>query len=133
LAYHFPKMANLPFDAAIAATAGALRHHGFGVPSDIDVRATSKKKPGVDFRPYPILGASNPQMVYRALQAEEKIGTMLPCNVIVQQLERGQVEVSAVDPVSSMQAVDTPALAGTANKVHDILRRVAEEIGATTR
>lgn len=130
MAYHFSKTLDLPFDAAVSATVEALKRHGFGVLSDIDVQATLKKKINTDFRPYRILGACNPQMAYQALQAEDKIGTMLPCNVIVQQHAGGEVEVSAVDPVSSMQAIDNPALEKTAETVRGMLRKVVEEIGA---
>ena len=133
MVYHFSTTVGLPFDAAVSATTEALQRHGFGVLSDIDVQTTLKKKLDVDFRPYRILGACNPQMAYRALEAEDKIGTMLPCNVIVQQREGGQVEVSAVDPVASMQAIDNPELAGTADKVREMLRQVVEEIGAGTK
>lgn len=108
-----------------------LKRHGFGVLAEIDVQATLKKKLDVDFRPYRILGACNPQMAYRALQAEDKIGTMLPCNVILQQHEGGTVEISAVDPVASMQSIDNPTLADTAQKVRDMLREVIEEIRTT--
>ena len=131
MAYHFSTRLNLPFDAAVAATTEALKRHGFGVLTEIDVQATLKNKLGAAFRPYRILGACNPQMAYRALQAEDKIGTMLPCNVIVQQHEDGAVEVSAVDPVSSMQAIDNPALAETAAKVRDMLKQVVDEIPAS--
>jgi uncharacterized protein (DUF302 family) len=130
MAYHFSKTLDLPFDAAVSATVEALKRHGFGVLSDIDVQATLKRKINTDFRPYRILGACNPQMAYQALQAEDKIGTMLPCNVIVQQHAGGEVEVSAVDPVSSMQAIDNPALEKTAETVRGMLRQVVEEIGA---
>ena len=87
-----------------------------------------KKKLGVDFHPYRILGACNPQMADNALQAEDKIGTMLPCNVVVQQLADGKVEVSAVDPVASMQAISNPSLAETAKKVRDMLKAVIEDL-----
>jgi len=120
----------MPFDAAIAATTEALKDHGFGVLTDIDVQATLKKKLDVAFRPYRILGACNPKMAYRALQAEDKIGTMLPCNVVVQQREDGTVEISAVDPVASMQAIANPALAETAEEVRDVLRKAVEAIPA---
>lgn len=134
MAYHFSTMVDLSFDAAVAATTAALQRHGFGVLSDIDVAATLKKKKlDVSFRPYRILGACNPQMAYRALQAENHIGTMLPCNVIVQQKDGGKVEVSAVDPVASMQAIDNPRLAETAKSVREMLRQVIEEIGAGKR
>jgi len=127
--YHFSKVVDLPFNAAIAATIEALGKHGFGVLTDIDVQATLKKKLDVSFRPYRILGACNPGMAHKALLAEDKIGTMLPCNVLVQELASGKVEVSAVDPVASMQAVENLALAETAIMVRDMLRQVIDEIG----
>ena len=130
MTYHFSKIVSMPFDAAIAATTAALKDHGFGVLTDIDVQATLKKKLDVAFRPYRILGACNPKMAYRALQAEDKIGTMLPCNVVVQQREDGTVEISAVDPVASMQAIANPALAETAEEVRDMLRKAVEAIPA---
>ena len=130
MTYHFSTTTKLSFDAAVAATTEALKRHGFGVLTDIDVRATLKNELDVDFRPYRILGACNPQMAYRALQAEDKIGTMLPCNVVVQQRADGQVEISAVDPVASMQAIENPKLADTAAKVRQMLRQVVDEIGA---
>ena len=130
MTYHFSKIVSMPFDAAIAATTAALKDHGFGVLTDIDVQATLKKKLDVAFRPYRILGACNPKMAYRALQAEDKIGTMLPCNVVVQQREDGTVEISAVDPVASMQAIANPALAETAEEVRDVLRKAVEAIPA---
>ena len=98
MTYHFSKTVNLPFDAAVAATTDALKKHGFGVLTQIDVKDTLHKKIGVDFRPYLILGACNPKLAYEALTLEDKIGTMLPCNVIVQQRDGGAVEISAVDP-----------------------------------
>lgn len=127
--YYFSKVVDLSFDAALAATIEALGKHGFGVLTDIDVQATLKKKLDVSFRPYRILGACNPGMAHQALLAEDKIGTMLPCNVVVQQLSGGGIEVSAVDPVASMQAIDNPMLAETALKVREMLRRVIDEIG----
>jgi uncharacterized protein (DUF302 family) len=130
MAYHFSTTVDLPFDAAVVATTAALQRHGFGILSDIDVAATLKKKLDVSFQPYRILGACNPQMAYRALQAEDRIGTMLPCNVIVQQKDGGKVEISAVDPVASMQAIDNPRLAETAKSVREMLRQVVQEIGA---
>ena len=104
----------------------ALKREGFGVLTDIDVSATMKAKLGEDFRPYRILGACNPQLAHRALQLEDKIGTMLPCNVIVQQHEGGGVEVSAVDPVASMQAIRNPGLAEVAKLVQVKLKKVVE-------
>lgn len=130
MSYTFSKTVALGFDDAVTATTEALKRHGFGVLTEIDVQSTLKKKLGVDFKPYRILGACNPEMAFRALQAEDKIGTMLPCNVVVQQHEDGHVEISAVDPVASMQAIDNPALAVVAAKVRDMLQQVVEELGA---
>jgi uncharacterized protein (DUF302 family) len=127
--YFFSKVIDLPFAAAITMTIDTLGKHGFGVLTDIDVQATLKKKLDVSFRPYRILGACNPGMAHKALLAEDKIGTMLPCNVVVQELPSGRVEVSAVDPVASMQAVENPVLAETAMKVREMLRQVIDEIG----
>jgi len=127
--YYFSKVIELPFAAAIAATTEVLAKHGFGVLTDIDVQATLKKKLDVSFRPYRILGACNPSMAHKALLAEDKVGTMLPCNVVVQELANGMVEVSAVDPVASMQAVENAALAERATKVREMLRQVIDEIG----
>jgi uncharacterized protein (DUF302 family) len=126
MSYHFSKRLDLPFDQAVLRVTEALKREGFGVLTDIDVGATMKAKLGQDFRPYRILGACNPQLAYRALQLEDKIGTMLPCNVIVQMHEDGGVEVSAVDPVAFMQAIENPALAEVAAEVQAKLKRVVE-------
>jgi len=124
MAYHFSKTLKLPFDQAIQHVTDALAEKGFGVLTVIDVRATMKKKLNIDFRPYTILGACNPQFAHKALQCEDKIGTMLPCNVVVQEVGNGQVEVSAVDPVASMAAVDNPKLASISGEVRDLLKQV---------
>ncbi len=126
MSYHFSKKLDLPFDQAVSRVTEALKSEGFGVLTDIDVSATMKAKLGEDFRPYRILGACNPQLAHRALKLEDKIGTMLPCNVIVQQHADGGVEVSAVDPVASMQAIKNPALAEVANEVQAKLKKVVE-------
>jgi uncharacterized protein (DUF302 family) len=126
MTYHFSKVLGVPFDQAVSRVTEALSKEGFGVLTDIDVAATLKKKLGQDFRPYRILGACNPQLAYRALTLEDKIGTMLPCNVIVQQREGGKVEVSAVDPVASMQAIDNPDLGEVAKEVRAKLKRVVD-------
>jgi uncharacterized protein (DUF302 family) len=128
MSYHFSKRLNVPIDQAVGRVIEALRREGFGVLTDIDVRATLKSKLGKDFRPYRILGACNPQLAYRALQLEDKIGTMLPCNVVVQESQGGSVEVSAVDPVASMQAIDNPGLAEVAKEVQAKLKRVIDEL-----
>jgi uncharacterized protein (DUF302 family) len=124
MSYHFSKTLNVPFYEAITRVTEALKKEGFGVLTDIDVAATLKAKLGEDFRPYRILGACNPGLAHRALQLEDKIGTMLPCNVIVQQHANGDVEVSAVDPAASMQAIENPGLAELAKDVRDRLKRV---------
>ena len=103
--------------------------HGFGVLTQIDVQATLKKKLDVDFRPYRILGACNPQMAYQALLAEQRIGAMLPCNFIAQQREGGKVEVSAVDFVASMMTVENPKLAEAVTEVGEMLCQVIDEVG----
>ncbi|SHF22223.1 Uncharacterized conserved protein, DUF302 family [Acidocella aminolytica 101 = DSM 11237] len=133
MTYHFSTAMNGPFEDAVEATKAMLKQHGFGVLTSIDVQTTLKEKLGVDFRPYRILGACNPQMAYKALQAEDKIGTMLPCNVILQDRGDGTIEISAVDPVASMQAIDNPALGEVAQKVREQLKAVIDGIAAMVR
>lgn len=132
MSYYIAKSVDMTMDAAVDATTAALARHGFGVLTDIDVQATMKKKLDLDMDGYRILGACNPKMASRALAAENKIGTMLPCNVIVRDQGNGRVEVAAVDPIASMQAVDNPDLAGIANEVRQMLQDVIAEIGETT-
>ncbi len=127
MTYYIAKTVSGDFDDVIARVTEALKAEGFGVLTDIDVKATMKKKLDADFRPYRILGACNPQMALKALTAEDKIGVMLPCNVIVQQTDDG-VEVAAVDPQASMQAVDNPGLADIAGPVKDALTRVVQSL-----
>ncbi len=127
MSYCFSKKLNLSMDEAIAKVTEELKKDGFGVLTEIDVRATLKKKLDVDFRPYMILGACNPSYAYQALQAEDKIGTMLPCNVIVQEADEG-VEVSAIDPIASMSAVNNPELGGIAEQVQSLLKQVIERL-----
>lgn len=116
--YHFAKSVAGDFVDVVAATRRALAAEGFGVISEIDVQATLKAKLDVDFRPYLILGACNPAMAHQALLLEDKVGTMLPCNVVVQLLPNGQdVEVAAVNPIASMGAIDNPDLRGVAAAV----------------
>lgn len=126
--YHATKL-DIPFDEAIRRTEEALQGEGFGIISRIDIQEALKTKIGVDFRPYTILGACNPQLAYEALQIEDKVGTMLPCNVVVQSLTAGQTEVAAIDPVASMQAIDNPALRDAASEVRSRLRRVVDALG----
>lgn len=110
MTYYVNRKIEAQFDVAVDRVTQALKEEGFGILTEIDVGATLKKKLDVDFRPYRILGACNPPFAFKALQAEDKIGTMLPCNVIVQEVGDGQMELAAIDPVASMQAVDNPAL-----------------------
>lgn len=124
MTYYFSKLLEMPFDQAIKHVTQALAAKGFGVLSTIDVQATMKKKLNVEFRPYTILGACNPEFAHKALQSEDMIGTMLPCNVVVQEMSKGSVEVSAVDPVASMMAVANPKLATIAGEVRDLLKQV---------
>lgn len=126
--YHFSKELSLPMDQAIERVTEALKEQGFGVLTIIDVKTTLKNKIDVDFRPYTILGACNPKFAYQALQEEDKIGTMLPCNVVVQQKEDGRVEVSAVDPAASMQAIDNPALIDIARQVQQLLKNTIDNL-----
>ena len=128
MSYYFSKTLVLPFDEAITRVVDELKKEGFGVLTEIDVKATLKKKLGADFRNYRILGACNPPFAYEALKAEDKIGTMLPCNVIVQETAGGAVEVACIDPISSMQAVDNPALGGVAMEVQAKLKRVVDNL-----
>ncbi len=129
MSYYFAKtLSGMSFEDAIARATEALKEEGFGILTEIDVKATMKKKLDRDFRNYRILGACNPSMAWQALQAEDRIGTMLPCNVIVQQRDNGDVEVVAVDPVASMQAVDNPGLARVASAVRDNLKNVIDSL-----
>jgi uncharacterized protein (DUF302 family) len=123
MSYTFNKTLDMDFDQAIESVTEALKKEGFGVLTEIDVQATLKKKINVDFRKYRILGACNPGFAHQALQAEPEIGTMLPCNVIVQETEEG-VQVSAIDPMASMQAVENSDLGSIATQVQDKLRNV---------
>ena len=126
--YYFAKTIEATFDEAIERVTALLMENGFGVLTEIDVKATLKKKLDVDFQPYTILGACNPSFAHKALQAENKIGTMLPCNVIVQDVGEGRIEVAAVDPAASMQAVENPALEGIAGEVRGMLQAVIEKL-----
>ncbi len=116
------------FEEAVNRVTEALKAEGFGVLTEIDVKATLRKKLDVDFRPYLILGACNPSLAHRALSAEDKIGTMLPCNVIVQEPKPGSIEVAAIDPVASMMAVDNPALKPLAETVREKLKAVIDAL-----
>lgn len=124
MSYYFSKKIRGSFNEALDKVTASLKEEGFGILTEIDVQATLKKKLDVDFRKYRILGACNPPFAYKALQAEDKIGTMLPCNVIVQEKEEGEIEVAAVDPVASMKAVENPELLNIAQQVQEKLEKV---------
>ncbi len=117
LTYCISKTVRLPFDEAVDRVGEALASEGFGVLSDIDIKETINKKLGLDFRRYRILGACNPPMAHRALELEDRIGTMLPCNVVVQERPDGRVEVSAIDPVAAMAVIENPQLQELASAV----------------
>lgn len=122
--YYFSTIIEKSFGQVVSDVTEELKKEGFGVLTDIDVKATMKKKLDVDLKNYRILGACNPKFAYQALQKEDKIGTMLPCNVIVQELEDGNIEVAAIDPSASMQAVQNPDLQGVAEEVRKKLQSV---------
>lgn len=126
--YYFSKTIDAGFDEAVGRAREALKAEGFGVITEIDVQKTLKTKIDVDFRRYLILGACNPAMAYEALQIEDKVGTMLPCNVVVQEREPGRVEIAAIDPVASMQAIENPGLTEKAAAVAGKLRSALERI-----
>ena len=126
--YYTTKLTNLTFDEAVDSVTEALKKEGFGVLTEIDIKKTLKKKLDVDFYNYKILGACNAPYAYKALQAEDKIGTMLPCNVIVQEKVYGTIEVSAVNPMASMQAVENEYLGPIATEVNDKLKHVIESL-----
>ena len=124
MTYYFAKTLTAGFDDAVRRTTEALKQEGFGIITEIDVKETMKKKINVDFRSYRILGACNPTLAHEALQIEDKVGTMLPCNVVVQDLGEGRTEVAAIDPVASMQAIDNPRLKQAAERVQALLKKV---------
>ncbi len=126
--YYFATTLSLPFEEAVQRVTEALKREGFGIITEIDVRDTLKKKINVDFRNYRILGACNPALAHEALQLEDKVGTMLPCNIVVQEITSGKVEVAAIDPVASMQAIDNLRLKQAAQKVQAKLRKVIEAL-----
>ena len=128
MGYHYSKTCNVSFEDAVSKVTDNLKQEGFGILTEIDVKETLKKKLDVDFRRYKILGACNPQLAYQALQAEDKIGIMLLCNVVVQERDGGKVEVSAVDPVASMMAIKNPKLGAIAAQVQLKLKKVIENL-----
>lgn len=128
MSYYFAKTIQSSFDDAVSRTREALKAEGFGVITEIDVQMTLKTKIDVNFRPYLILGACNPAMAYEALQVEDKVGTMLPCNVVVQERSDGMVEIAAIDPIASMQAIENPRLLEKAVAIAGKLRHALDLI-----
>jgi uncharacterized protein (DUF302 family) len=127
VSYYFSAILPLGFDDAVRRTTDALKAEGFGIITEIDVKETLRKKLGVDFRHYTILGACNPMLAHQALQLEDKVGTMLPCNVVVQDIGGGKVEIAAVDP-ASMTSIDNPRLKQLAAEVREGLKRVVASL-----
>lgn len=128
MSYYFSKTLPIGFDAAVQKSIEALKAQGFGIITEIDVKQTLKLKLGVDFQNYRILGACNPKLAHEALSIENKIGTMLPCNVVVQELGPQRTEIAAIDPVASMAAIDNPKLKEAAARVQQLLRRVIDTL-----
>jgi len=130
MAYYISKTVNRAFDAVVADVTGRLKEQGFGLLTDIDVQATLKAKIGADMRKYRILGACNPRFAHEALQIEDKLGVLLPCNVIVRETSDHKVEVASIDPVASMERTENPALRSTAEEVHRLLVKAISQIGS---
>jgi uncharacterized protein (DUF302 family) len=128
MSYYLTKITSFAYDQALTRVRDELKKEGFGIITEIDVRETLKKKLNVDFRNYKILGACNPSFAHRALQLESRIGTMLPCNVIVQEREDGRTEVSAINPLESMKAVANPNLEIIANQVAARLKSIIDRL-----
>ena len=131
MTYYMAATLQVPFEEAIELVEAALKAEGFGVLTRVDIQATLKSKIDVDFRPYTILGACNPKLAHEALQLEDKVGTMLPCNVVVQRKGDGVIEVAAVDSVASMKAIDNPVLREAAMVVRDKLIRAIKALTGT--
>lgn len=128
VSYYFSKTLPVSFDEAVQRSIEGLKHEGFGIITEIDVKETFKKKINVDFRSYRIQGACNPTLAHEALQLEDKVGTMLPCNVVVQDVGGGKTEVAALDPVASMQAIENPDLKHAAEQVGAKLKKFIEAL-----
>jgi uncharacterized protein (DUF302 family) len=128
MSYYLSKTLSMSFDDAVQRTTEALKNEGFGIITEIDIKQTLKAKIGVDFRNYRILGACNPTIAHEALQLDDKVGTMLPCNVVVQEIASGKTEVAAIDPVASMQAIDNARLRQTAEIIRARLKHVIEAL-----
>jgi uncharacterized protein (DUF302 family) len=130
MSFYFSLSMEASFEEGISKVTEALKKEGFGILTEIDVQETLKRKLGVEFRKYRILGACNPPFAYEALQAEDKIGMLLPCNVIVQEHEPGRIEVSAIDPLKAMEVVGNPKLKAIAERVHSKLKRTIEGLSS---
>ncbi len=128
MSYYLSRTLHVPFDEAVTRATEALRSEGFGIITDINIAETLKLKIGVDYPAYRILGACNPALAHEALALENKVGTMLPCNVVVRDAGKGETEVAAVDPVASMQAIDNPALGEKARAVRAKLERALQRL-----
>jgi uncharacterized protein (DUF302 family) len=129
MSYYISKTVNSPFDAVVAEVTARLKEQGFGVLTDIDVQSTIKAKIGVDMAKYRILGACNPRFAHEALQIEDKLGVLLPCNVIVRETTDRKVEVASIDPVAAMERTGNPALRSTAEEVRRLLTKVVSQLG----
>lgn len=130
--YYFNKTVNGTFEGVIEKVTESLKEEGFGILTEIDITATLKKKLGIDFRNYRVLGACNPPYAHKALEAEDKIGTMLPCNVIVQEIEADIIEVAAVNPMASMQAVENEKLTEIASEITGMLQNIIEKLSKSS-
>ena len=128
MSYYFTKVVDISFEDGVSRVVEELKKEGFGILTEIDVKETLKKKLDVDFRKYKILGACNPPFAYKALQAERMIGTMLPCNVIVQEVDEKTTEISAIDPIASMQAIQSSMLGDVATEVQGKLKKVIDNL-----
>ncbi len=126
--YYFSKTIDIPFDEAVARVTDELKKEGFGILTEIDVQQKMKEKLNVEFKKYLILGACNPPFAFKALQLEDKIGTMLPCNVIVQEVDKMKTEIAAIDPIASMQAIQNPGLRDIAEQVQAKLKKVVDNL-----
>lgn len=126
--YYFNKIIEGDFENVIQKVEGLLKEEGFGVLTEIDVKETLKKKIDVEFRNYKILGACNPNFAHQALQLEDKIGVMLPCNVVVQELEDGRIEVFTIDPITTMEVINNPELLKIANQVAEKFQKIIDSL-----
>lgn len=128
MSYYFAKTVDAPISRALERVRAALAEEGFGVLTEIDVAQTLRSKLGAEFRPYVILGACNPALAYEALKLEDKVGTMLPCNVVAQEVGAGRTEIAAIDPAASMQAIDNPRLRDQAERVGRKLKAALDRL-----